>query len=177
VRISTVKSAPMLAVAVIGLVVGLALPAAARETKLVISGSQIKPNTVTGKQVKESTLATVPKATLASKLPALVWHPLALQDPWRSVGGTNFVAGYAVDAQGIVHLRGAITGGEENQVAFTLPAALTPSLVEVPVECAVGVGFLKIDDNGDHAVKVESQEETENGGNQYTDLDGVTFAS
>ncbi len=176
-RISTAKSAPMMAVAVVGLVVGLALPAAARETKLIISGSQIKANTVTGKQVKESTLATVPKATLATKLPPLVWHPLALDAPWKSVGFTNFAAGYAVDAQGIVHLRGAITGGEENQDAFTLPADLTPSFLKVPVQCTAGVGFLEINEDGDHAVKVESQEETEDGGNQYTDLDGVTFAS
>ncbi len=175
-RISTVKSAPMLAVAVVGLVVGLALPAAARETKLVISGSQIKPNTVTGKQVKESTLTTVPKATLATKLPALVWHPITtFEGSWNNVGNTSFVAGYAVDAQGIVHLRGAITGGEENQIAFTLPAALTPSFLKVPVECATGVGLLKIEQTGD--VTVESQEETEDGGNQFTDLDGVTFAS
>jgi hypothetical protein len=52
-----------LVVGVIALVIGLEAPAlghAGRAVAHKISGSTIKPNTVTGKQVKESTLGIVP---------------------------------------------------------------------------------------------------------------------
>jgi hypothetical protein len=127
---------PMLLLATGGLVVGLALPAAAHEASSLINGKSIavrslpgdrlKNNTLTGKQIKESTLGTVPKA---KHLPALVWHRLTLKNGW--VSGSIATPGYrapayAVDAQGLVHFRGTMAGGNAGTVAFTLPKALRP---------------------------------------------------
>jgi hypothetical protein len=60
--------ATTLAVAAVALVVGLAAPAAAHETTHLISGASIKANSVTGKQVKESSLGPVPRAVSARRL-------------------------------------------------------------------------------------------------------------
>jgi hypothetical protein len=120
----------LLLVAAGGLVVGLAVPAAANEASHLINGSSIKPhsiagnrlknNTITGTQIKESTLGTVPRA---ASLPPLVWHNVSLVGTWVAVAG-NAAPGYAVDAQGIVHLRGAIKSGASGTEAFALPAAV-----------------------------------------------------
>ncbi len=70
-RINRLGPLPTLVVAVVALIVGLATPAAAHQVNVIahkISGSQLKPNSVTGKQVKESTLATVPSAKNATEL-------------------------------------------------------------------------------------------------------------
>jgi hypothetical protein len=69
-KLSRFKPSATVSVAVIALVIGLEAPAMAHQVRVVaakISGSQIKPDTVTGKQVKESTLGTVPKAATATK--------------------------------------------------------------------------------------------------------------
>jgi hypothetical protein len=136
-RIHGLRSASWLAVAAGGLVVGLAMPAAAHEASHLINGNTIKnhtiagvklkANTVTGAQIKESTLATVPRATLATKLPPLVWHPLTLQNGWASAGSYFGTPSYAVSAQGIVYLKGAIGGGSSGSLAFTLPAGARPA--------------------------------------------------
>jgi hypothetical protein len=74
-RIQRRTTLPLLLIAAAGLVVGLAIPAAAHETNHLISGSSIKDhtitgtklksNTLTGAQIKESTLGTVPAARSA----------------------------------------------------------------------------------------------------------------
>ena len=123
-----------------GLVVGLAAPAGAhvvRELAHRIDGSSIKKdslpgnrivsNSVTGKQIAESTLGHVPYATkagTAAKLPPLVWHNLTLANGWSHVLGDRTPA-YAVDAERIVHLRGAMCCGTTTR-AFTLPASARP---------------------------------------------------
>jgi hypothetical protein len=66
-----ITSTGTVAVAAVALVIGLTAPAVAHQAKAVahkISGSQLKKNSVTGKQIKESTLATVPKARDADRL-------------------------------------------------------------------------------------------------------------
>jgi hypothetical protein len=135
-KVRGLRSTALLMVAAGGLVVGLAMPAAAHEAAHLINGKTIKNHTITGKklkantltgtQIKESTLGTVPKATLASKLPPLVWHPLTLKNGWTSNSGTVFgTPSYAVSAQGIVYLKGAISGG--GGLAFTLPKSARPA--------------------------------------------------
>ena len=122
------------------LVVGLAAPAGAHVVRQLahrIDGSTIKKdsmpgnrivsNSVTGKQIVESTLGHVPYATkagTAAKLPPLVWHNLKLANGWSIVLGDRIPA-YAVDAMGIVHLRGAMCCGTTAQ-AFSLPASARP---------------------------------------------------
>jgi hypothetical protein len=127
---------PLLLIAAGGLVVGLAVPAAAHEASHLIDGKSIaiqsipgnrlKVNTLTGRQIKESTLGTVPHATEAQKLPALVWHSVTLENGWTTSNPAYGLPKWAVDAQGIVHLRGFISGGTIGATAFTLPAAESP---------------------------------------------------
>jgi hypothetical protein len=94
---SRLATVPMLLVAAGGLVVGLAVPAAAREAGHLINGrsiavqsipgNRLMVNSLTGRQIKESTLGTVPTATLAataSKLPPLKWHPVTLENGWQN---------------------------------------------------------------------------------------------
>ena len=69
---------------------------------------------MTGKQIAESTLGHVPfatKAGTAAKLRPLAWHGLSLANSWSALVGDRAPA-YAVDAEGIVHLRGALCCGE-----------------------------------------------------------------
>lgn len=69
-RINRFQPSGAVAIAVVALVIGLEAPAMAHQVRVVahqISGSSIKANTVTGKQVKESSLGVVPKAATADK--------------------------------------------------------------------------------------------------------------
>jgi hypothetical protein len=70
-NVRRLTSSGTVAIAAVALVIGLTAPALAHEANVVahkISGSDLKKNSVTGKQIKESTLATVPSATNARKL-------------------------------------------------------------------------------------------------------------
>lgn len=176
------KLSPMIAVAVGALVVGLAAPAAASEASHLISGSQIKnhsitgkklaSNTLTGKQIKESSLGTVPKA---AALPPLKWHEVThFDNGWRNLGGGFRNVAYAVDAQGIVHLRGIVSGGTSGTEAFALPSSLTNvgTFIITPVETGTEIGFLQIG-NGKLIPKDQSGSAVTEG----TDLDGVTWSS
>jgi hypothetical protein len=126
---------PTLVVAAGCLVIGLAAPAAARQAGHLINGDSIKAhsiagnrlkaNTVTGADVKESTLGTVPRAKAATTLPALRWRALTLVHGWANLGAAGYLnAAYAVDAQGVVRLRGSISGGTSGDVAFSLPGSV-----------------------------------------------------
>jgi hypothetical protein len=150
----------MLLIAAGGLVVGLAIPAAAHEAGTLINGKSIvkdsipgnrlENNTVTGKQIKESTLGRVPKATAAKtatearRLPALAWHPITtFVDEWGNAGSGAPVAAYAVDSQGVVHLRGVVMntiGADQNAVAFALPASAVPATTTASVPVGLGAG-------------------------------------
>jgi hypothetical protein len=141
-RLSTVS---LSLIAAGSLVIGLAVPAAAHQASHLINGSTIKEhsiagdrlknNTVTGTQINETTLTTVPRAkiaTTADHLPGLVWHTITASEFMN--GWTNYLsplseppAGYAIDPQGIVHLRGQIAGGTEADPAFALPAVVSRS--------------------------------------------------
>ena len=121
-------------------VVGLTAPAGAHAVRALaqqIDGSSIKKDSmpgnrivsdsVTGKQIAESTLGHVPfatKAGTAAKLSPLAWHKLTLGNGWSAISGDRPPA-YAVDAQGIVHLRGAICCGTSSE-ALSLPASARP---------------------------------------------------
>jgi hypothetical protein len=100
-----------------------------------IPGNRLKDNAVTGRQINESTLATVPRAVLAASAasattaknassadtaarltPAGEFHPLTLDtaNGWTdaSAAGPGHVtahpAGYYEDREGFVHLEGAV---------------------------------------------------------------------
>ncbi|HEX3824290.1 MAG TPA: hypothetical protein VHV79_07485 [Mycobacteriales bacterium] len=73
------KPTPALVIGTLALIVALGGTAAATTVagQKKINGSQIKANSISGKQVKESTLATVPKAKSASELGGLT--PIAFR--------------------------------------------------------------------------------------------------
>jgi hypothetical protein len=100
-RTHRLTSLPLLLIAAGGLVVGLAVPATARETSHLINGSTIKkgsiagnrlkPNTLTGKEINESTLGTVPLANRAKAAPL----PSSLPSGQTETGGWEFGLGPA----------------------------------------------------------------------------------
>src|ERR1700694_2546418 len=62
-------------------------------------------------------------ATVANGLPALTWQTLTLLNGWTGGSFSTRTPAVAVDAQGIVHFRGAMSqGGAFNPSAFQLPA-------------------------------------------------------
>jgi hypothetical protein len=111
-----------------------------------ILGNRLKANTLTGAQIKESTLGKVPQAKLARKLPALVWHSVVLKDGWVSENSMYEQPGWAVDLQGVVHLRGFVSDGTVGDAAFILPAKARPQhYVNIPylTDASTG-GYLHI---------------------------------
>jgi hypothetical protein len=175
VNIPKLKPSWTVIVAVVALVIGLEAPAAAHQVAHKISGRELKPNSVTGKQVKESTLAAVPEA---KRLPKLVWHKLTLLHSWENLGGANRPAAYAVDAQGIVHLRGAIHGGDAGFQAFVVPASVANKALEirVPVIANLGTGGV-LELNGGFGFINPMVDSTNTDVSNLTDLEGVTFAA
>jgi hypothetical protein len=165
-------------IAAVALVIGLEAPAAAHQIAHKISGSDLKPNSVTGKQVKESTLATVPKAREAKALPPLAWHRITtFFNNWEDYGHGTRPAASAVDAQGIVHFRGMVSGGLEGNLAFGLPKRLLPtnSLIDIPVQGSGGIGFLFVSPP-QHGIVVENQQSAEDDLTAGTSLDGVSYS-
>jgi hypothetical protein len=109
-------------VAIVALIIGLEAPAMAHQVNVAahkISGSELKNNSVTGKQVKESTLGVVPKAKTLTT-PKL--HVITkFQDGWIDYGENEDPAGYYKDGLGIVHLTGSVSGGTVPDEVFRLP--------------------------------------------------------
>jgi hypothetical protein len=177
------------AVLVAGTVVGLAVPAAAHQVNVAahkisgasiakhsISGNRLKPNTLTGAQVKESTLATVPSAHLAKTLPALVWHTLTVGNGWFNDYQQRPVS-YAVDAQGLIHLKGDLTCPSGCGIAFTMPAALRPNIIlYIPISTqAQHYGELQISSDG--SMTPINGAGTSGAAEGNTMLDGVVYSA
>jgi hypothetical protein len=175
-NIRRLKPSATVVAAAAALVVGLEMPAVAHQVAKKISGSDIKADTVTGKQVKESTLGRVPSARHASALPPLKWHALALKGTWENLF-QNRPAAFAVDAQGVVFLRGAIDGGSPGDVVATLPRRARPTeVVELPDQIGGGAypGFIVVQRDGE--VLIEAPPGTPEGSaSQFASLDGASF--
>lgn len=174
-------------------VVGLTAPAGAHAVRHLVQqidgasikkdsmpGNRIVTNTVTGTQVAESTLGHVPYATkagTAAKLPTLVWHTLTLINDWSAVIGDRTPA-YAIDAEGIVHLRGAMCCGATATQAFSLPASARPGKNAFLLAFSQGAYAAEL------AVLSSGKVYVYNGGGapanstaSLTSLEGVTFAA
>jgi len=103
------------------------------------------------------------------------WTSLALQNGWSDYGfGTAAAA--VTNINGIVHLKGAIKTGGTDPIAFTLPVGDRPaSNVTVPVDLiSATFGTLNIAPSGLVSV---SSEQSWNNAQQFTGLDGVSFAT
>jgi hypothetical protein len=171
------RSTPMLAIATACVIVGLAAPAGAHQASHLINGSAIKkesiagnrlkPNTLTGKQINESTLGQVPSAktartattaTTASRLATPVIHPITLINGWQtwqsdpedpSQPSFDRAAGYSIDAQGYVHFVGQIADGTSATFGTLPPNARPPVIVDIPIaEGGTNIGHLTIDPDG-----------------------------
>jgi hypothetical protein len=113
---------------------------AAKIKKNAVTTAKIKKDAVTGAKVKESSLGTVPSATLASSLsPMEATHLVgAPGEPPFENGSSNFPGegglsfnsvGFYKDHEGVVHLQGIALAGKSAGIAsvFTLPAGFRPA--------------------------------------------------
>ncbi|MDQ6819555.1 MAG: hypothetical protein M3076_04310 [Actinomycetota bacterium] len=166
--------------------------------KGTLSGNRLRSHTLTGAQINLRQLGRVPSAAdathattadtataagtaatagTANTLPPLNWIRLTLINGW----GDNFTPNdartpaIAVDAQGIVHLRGTITSGGSDNTFAVAPPQLRPSQV-------VGLpAYLKFNHYGAIVINPDGTMMAidPTGADlafAYTGLDGVTYA-
>lgn len=161
------RPSPALCVAVLALLVAMGGSAVALQrgqsgdtliTKRTLSGNRLRLDTLTGKEVAN-----------------LSWHNLTLINNWHRDGDFHRPA-WAVDVQGIVHLRGAMheSAPTSNEFAI-LPASIRPTK-DVDVETGAtnaaparlilmpsGAAFVQDTNSGVDA-------------SGFTSLDGVTYS-
>ena len=179
------RPSPALFVAVLALIVAMGGSAVALQrtqsgdsliAKRTLSGNRLRLNTVTGKEVAEGKLGRVPKANLAAHVPALVWHTLTLINDWTNFYGPERRPAWAIDIQGIVHLRGDITESSGTDPHFaTLPAAARP-VDQVYLSAMLGaadLGRVTIDPAGQMFVAATSNQAN---ARDLTSLDGITYS-
>jgi len=107
----------------------------------------------------------------------LKYKDLDLKNGWSASGSSGYTPGAALDAQGIVHLRGAIAQNIADGDNFAqLPGALRPdaSVFVVVDLSAANQGRLSISPDGAMTVAVE-QGGPVTAHKLFTSLDGVTF--
>lgn len=138
-----------------------------------LSGNRLKNDTVTGKQVKESTLGPVKRAAQADKaltLPAVKKGALAFRAGWGASVFVQRTPRWVRDTQGFVHLEGAATRSSGTDLVIAvLPAGVRPSNdVYVPVYGDGGTAaYLQITNDG--FVQLVD------GPVSFVSLEGVTF--
>ncbi len=106
----------------------------------------------------------------------LKYKNLTLINNWSSNSG-SYTAAAALDAQGIVHLRGAVAQGISSSDTFAvLPGPLRPDAsVSVVIDTvAANQGRLSISPNGEATLTVE-QGGPATGHKLFSSLDGVTY--
>lgn len=132
----------------------------------VVSG-KILNETIGGVDVKNGSITPV-------DVVGLVWHDLVLLNGWDNENGALRPPGWAVDLQGVVHLRGAISGGETTTFA-RLPASVRPSAwvyVSTTLDDSAP-GRIVIDPTG---YLQADYSDTFGDAITFTSLDGVTWA-
>jgi hypothetical protein len=206
-RISRLRPSPAMAVALTALVISMGGTAVAAShlisgDKLIkkgtLSGNRLRSHTLTGAQINLSRLGVVPAAAQAAQasnatnaahatvadtanaLPALSWVPLTLTNGWIDTFGPNDsrTPAMAIDAQGVVHLRGVIRNdgtAPPDQFAIA-PAQFRPSQV---VSLSTNLKFsnpcvIDISPSGTMTVTDPSGSGFEFA---FTNLDGLTYAA
>ena len=105
----------------------------------------------------------------------LTWHDATTMNGWQLYQNGYANAGYAIDSNGVVHLRGALKDGSTGNAAFTLPEAYRPTHdLYLPIYTYNGnkVGALNILSNGDVIPAQINGYVTD-----YTGLDGISFGA
>ena len=105
---------------------------AGKLAKNAVPTNRLRDNAVTGDKVNESTLSTVPSAqTSNSIVPPEGWHEVGapgevgFQNGWANVPGPFETAAFYKDHEGVVHLKGVVTGG--TGLIFQLPSGYRPA--------------------------------------------------
>ncbi len=124
-----------------------------------LSGNRLRLNTVTDKEVAN-----------------LEWHNLNLINGWTNYNAPQRPPAWALDAQGILHLRGAIwqLNGKSSNFA-RLPSAVRPSVdVYLATDMNnVANGRISISPDGHMYASAEISQLS---AAQFTSLDGITWA-
>jgi hypothetical protein len=163
--------------------------------KASIPGNRLKKNSVTGKQVNESTLSTVPSAdnanNAANAATAAIANTVAAPEPFHEVGAPGepafqspwgnenpnlglTTAAFYKDQLGVVHLKGTVTGSSTGTI-FVLPSADLPTNnVEEGINRGSGEGSLQICGTVEKACAPPGAVTAQNGTGDVN-LDGVTF--
>jgi hypothetical protein len=112
-----------------------------------VTAAKVKNGTLTGAQINLSTLGTVPTAQTANSLaPAEGWREVGaggnpgFLNSWHNAGGPFNNAAFFKDHDGIVHLKGFVTGGSAVAV-FVLPPGYRPAAgkgILLPASCVGG---------------------------------------
>jgi hypothetical protein len=176
-KVKQLRSLPMMLVAAGGLVVGLALPAAAHDASHLINGKSIAKNSIPANRLKKHSVT-------ATQVAPLVWHRVTVfEDGWTNFGNGQTDLAYAVDSAGILHLRGVIKNTVEstnlNAVVCSLPASALPHAVTASV--AIGVGGVyaypaTLSVNGGGLAIVTKDASAAVPAVTETDLNGASFA-
>ena len=145
-----------------------------RLTSRSVSHLKLIKNTLTGAEIAESTLGKVPRATLADKanhLPAVTLHSFTLGSGWAQNSGFTLRAlGYFKDAQGFIHLQGAVTrtSGTGTVIGTLPPGARATDFTYFPIYTA-GATFGSIYIASDGSINLFS------GDASFVSLEGVVF--
>ncbi len=114
-----------------------------------ITAAKVKKGTLTGAQINASTLSTVPTAQTANSLgPPEAWHMVGspgepnFETTWNNSNPHELEsAGFYKDHEGVVHLKGVVSGGPGGGGAiFALPAGYRPASGKVLVRLTLCVG-------------------------------------
>ncbi|MGN6474942.1 MAG: hypothetical protein ACTHK4_15005 [Mycobacteriales bacterium] len=117
-------------IAVVALVCAMSGTAVASSAALHNGDKLIKKHTLSGNRLRNHTVTS-------TQVRQPVWHALTLENGWAADDAAHYgTPSYAIDDQGFVHLRGAITGAAATAGTFpNLPAGYRPgeSFVQLPV--------------------------------------------
>lgn len=131
-------------------------------TKVTLAAADKVPlyDSVTGKVV------LTPKSNFVEAKPD-VWYPITLLGAWVNVPNFN-AASFMKDTNGVVHLRGRISGGVIGSFAFSLPTdyRITGTSNFFPLVSNNAFGYIHISQTGQCYL---------GGNNTYVDLVGVSF--
>ena len=143
--------------------------------KHTLSANRLKPDTVTGTQVAESSLAKVPSAAtadhaaVADRAPVPVLHAYAYGPSWGPEPSLARAEGYRIDASGFVHLQGTVSRptGVSTLIAVLPPGYRPASFLSFPILTSGGAGYIGITTAGEIALSA--------GNTLAVSLEGVIF--
>jgi hypothetical protein len=171
-KVHRFTTAGTIAIAAAALVIGLTAPAVAHQANIAahkISGSRLKNNSVTGKQIKESTLATVPNAAKLGGKPASAYARATTATTSGLVEIPLGGASHTVFSRSPVTWIATCTKGSGTSYSFTLTIKATEDLdfTQGPASVSLGTAVL-----AGHTLEIDNGADT--GAIQTTQIYVVT---